>query len=114
MSNNLIRIGSAVGIRPEHVEPYRKLHQNVWPEVEASFAERNIQNYSIFYLESLNVMFSYCEYTGTDRDADNRKQRDNPRIQEWLQTCRQYQTPLSKERDPGKVWQALPMFYQQN
>ncbi|MBU2867639.1 L-rhamnose mutarotase [Pacificibacter marinus] len=114
MSNNLIRIGSAVGIRPEHVEPYRKLHQNVWPEVKQSLAERNIQNYSIFYLEQLNVMFSYSEYTGTDRDADNRKQQEDPRVQEWLQTCRQYQTPLLNGRNMGKVWQPLPMFFHQD
>lgn len=111
MSDNLLRVGAAVGIRPEDVDAYRKLHRDVWPDIRQALNDANIHNYSIFYLEPLNVMFSYYEYTGTDREADSRRHREAPRVQDWLNLCRQYQRPLAGARENGRVWQDLPSFF---
>ncbi len=33
--NGVMKIGTAVGIRPEHIDRYCELHANPWPEVLA-------------------------------------------------------------------------------
>ena len=62
------RYGSVIGVRPEKVETYKKLHAAVWPGVLKMIKECNIQNYSI-YLKEVEpgkfYLFSYFEYTGT-------------------------------------------------
>ena len=42
------RMGLVLGIRPEGIEEYRKLHAAVWPDVLARIAACNSRNYSIF------------------------------------------------------------------
>ena len=43
------RYGSIIGVRPEKLEEYKKLHAAVWPEVLQTIRECNIRNYSIYY-----------------------------------------------------------------
>ena len=62
------RFGQVVGIKPEHLEEYTRLHAAVWPEVLEKIAECNIRNYSIFHHEGL--LFAYFEYHGDDFEAD--------------------------------------------
>ena len=42
------RYGLVLGIKPEHVAEYERLHAAVWPEVLATIHDCNIRNYSIF------------------------------------------------------------------
>ena len=39
------RYGMVLGIKPEHLEEYRRLHADVWPAVLARIAKSNIRNY---------------------------------------------------------------------
>jgi len=39
--------GSVIGVRPEKLEEYKKLHAAVWPAVLDMIREVNIRNYSI-------------------------------------------------------------------
>lgn len=58
------RYGSVIGVKPEKLEEYKKLHAAVWPGVLAKIKECNIRNYSIYYKDGL--LFSYFEYIGDD------------------------------------------------
>ena len=67
------RMGSVLGIKPEAVAEYKRIHAEVWPEVLAMIAACNIRNYTIFLKEPENLLFSYFEYHGSDFAADAAK-----------------------------------------
>ena len=75
------RYGMVIGLRPEKVDEYRRLHAAVWPDVLAMIGECNIRNYSI-YLRKLHdghyYLFSYFEYVGDDFAADMAKMAADP------------------------------------
>ena len=56
------RYGSVIGVKPEKLEEYKKLHAAVWPAVLAMISECNIRNYSIYYKDGM--LYSYYEYIG--------------------------------------------------
>lgn len=58
------RYGSVIGVKPEKLEEYKKLHAAVWPDVLTMIKECNIRNYSIFYRDGM--LYSYYEYIGDD------------------------------------------------
>lgn len=95
------RYGSVIGIRPEKLEEYKKLHAAAWPDVLKMIRECNIQNYSIYYKDG--YLFSYFEYTGTDLDADMAKMAADPVTQEWWKLCKPCQVPL-ETRAEGEWW----------
>jgi len=47
------RIAQVIGIKPEEIEEYERIHANVWPQVLATIKKSNIKNYSIFRYEHL-------------------------------------------------------------
>ena len=47
------RYGSVIGVKPEKLEEYKKLHAAVWPAVLAMISECNIRNYSIYYKDGM-------------------------------------------------------------
>jgi L-rhamnose mutarotase len=75
------RFGQVIGIRPEGIEKYERLHADVWPEVLKTIHECNIRNYSIFRYGDL--LFSYFEYIGDDYEEDMAKMEADPKTQEW-------------------------------
>ncbi|QDL91648.1 L-rhamnose mutarotase [Paroceanicella profunda] len=100
------RMGMMIGIAPEAIPEYRRLHAEVWPEVLERLRRSNITNYSIFLREPENVMFSYWEYTGTDFPADSAAIAADPVTQRWWKICGPMQRPLST-RAEGEWWAAL-------
>jgi L-rhamnose mutarotase len=94
------RMAQVIRLRPEAVAEYRRLHENVWPQVRVALSEANLTNYSIFLREPENLMFSYWEYVGVDFEEDMRRMLSLPDIQRWWDLCAPLQEPLdSKERD---------------
>ncbi|MGF0539033.1 L-rhamnose mutarotase [Agrobacterium sp. ES01] len=101
------RIGMVIGVRPEKIEEYKRLHADVWPEVLAMISACNIKNYSIFLKEPENLLFSFFEYHGTDYDADMAKMAADPKTQEWWSVCIPCQEALST-RQNGEWWARMP------
>ncbi|MEP5194295.1 MAG: L-rhamnose mutarotase [Roseobacter sp.] len=64
------RMGMMIGIKPEKISAYKRLHADTWPEVLAQIKDINIRNYTIFLREPENLLFGYWEYDGTDFEAD--------------------------------------------
>ena len=100
------RMGSVLGIKPEAVAEYKRIHAEVWPEVLAMIAACNIRNYTIFLREPENVMFAYFEYHGTDYEADMARMAADPKTQEWWAVCGPLQQPL-ESRKKGEWWAGM-------
>ena len=75
------RIAQVIGIKPDQIEEYERIHADVWPTVLATIKKANIQNYSIFRYEHL--LFAYMEYTGTDYEKDMALIAADPETQRW-------------------------------
>ena len=100
------RYGSIIGLRPEKIDEYKRLHAAVWPEVLAMIADCNMRNYSIFLRklpDGNHYLFSYFEYVGEDFAADMAKMAADPKTQEWWKVCIPCQDPLP-DRTEGEWW----------
>jgi L-rhamnose mutarotase len=103
------RYGSVVGVRPEKVEEYARLHAAVWPEVLRTIYDCNIRNYSIFLRrlpDGKQYLFSYFEYVGDDFDADMARMAADPNTQRWWEACKPCHEPLA-DRASGEWWAAM-------
>lgn len=100
------RYGSVLGLKPEAIAEYKRLHADVWPDVLRRIEQSNIKNYSIYLKEPENLLFSYFEYHGNDYAADMAAMAADPRTQEWWSVCTPLQTPLDTRKD-GEWWAGM-------
>jgi L-rhamnose mutarotase len=97
------RMGSVLGIKPESIAEYKRIHAAVWPEVLDMIAKCNIRDYTIFLKEPENLLFSYFEYHGVDFAVDAAKMAADPKTQEWWSVCMPMQAPLATRKE-GEWW----------
>jgi len=97
------RMGMVIGLAPDKVAEYRRLHAAVWPDVLAMISACGIRNYSIFLKEPENLLFGYWEYHGVDFAADAAKMAADPTTQAWWAVCMPCQAPLATRAD-GEWW----------
>lgn len=100
------RIGMVIGVKPDKITQYKRLHADVWPDVLAMISACNIRNYSIFLKEPENLLFSFFEYHGSDYAADMAKMAADPKTQEWWAVCMPCQAPL-ETREDGEWWASM-------
>jgi predicted TIM-barrel fold metal-dependent hydrolase/L-rhamnose mutarotase len=93
------RYGSILGIKPEAIAEYKRLHAAVWPKVLERIKLSNITNYSIYMREPENIMFAYFEYVGDDYDADMAAIAADPVTQDWWEVCMPLQQPLATKTE---------------
>jgi len=98
------RIGQVIGIKPEEIAEYERIHEAIWPTVAATLKKANIQNYSIFRYE--NLLFAYMEYTGNDYEADMALIAADPETQKWWKITAPMQVQVPEARD-GEWWHTL-------
>jgi len=104
------RMGMIIGIAPEHIAEYRRLHAAVWPAVLQQLARANVTNYSIFLREPENLLFGYWEYVGRDFEADMAQIAADPETRRWWTFCSPCQRPL-ESRQPGEHWATMEMVF---
>ena len=97
------RMGMVIGLKPEKVAEYKRLHADTWPEILNMISACNITNYSIFLKEPENLLFGYWEYTGDDFAADAAIMAADPKTQEWWAICMPMQSPLDTRKE-GEWW----------
>lgn len=97
------RMGMLIGIAPQHIAEYKRLHADVWPGVLARIQRSNIRNYSIFLREPENLLFGYWEYHGSNFEADMAAIAADPETRRWWTLCGPCQIPLDS-RQPGEHW----------
>jgi L-rhamnose mutarotase len=99
------RIAQVIGIKPDDIEEYERIHADVWPTVLATIKKANIQNFSIFRYEHL--LFAYMEYTGTDYEKDMAIIAADPETQRWWKITDPMQSQVSEARS-GEWWHVIP------
>ncbi len=97
------RHGSVIGLKPEAIAEYKRLHANAWPKVLEQIKRSNIANYTIYLKEPENLLFASFEYTGTDYEADMAAMAADPVTQDWWKVCMPMQSPLAT-RAEGTWW----------
>jgi L-rhamnose mutarotase len=96
------RYGMVIGVKPDKIEYYKKLHAAAWPGVLAKIKECHIRNYSIYLREvekGQYLLFSYFEYTGDDFEADMARMAADPETQRWWKETDPCQIPIATRRD---------------
>jgi len=97
------RMGMVIGVKPEAIADYKRLHAPGSAEVNALLAGCGVKNYSIFLREPENLLFGYWEYHGTDWPADAERLGREPVIQAWLAQTDPCQEKLASAK-PGEWW----------
>ncbi|HZD52292.1 MAG TPA: L-rhamnose mutarotase [Woeseiaceae bacterium] len=100
------RMGMVLGLKPDKVAEYKRLHAAVWPDVLKLISACNIRNYSIFLKEPENLLFGYWEYHGTDFEADAAKMAADPTTRKWWEVCMPCQLPLETRKE-GEWWAVM-------
>jgi L-rhamnose mutarotase len=103
------RYGMVIGIRPDKIEYYKKLHATAWPGVLAKIRECHIRNYSIYLREiekGQYLLFSYFEYTGDDFAADMARMAADPETQRWWKETDPCQAPIPT-RGEKEFWSRM-------
>lgn len=100
------RMGMVIGIKPEKIEEYKRLHADTWPEVLETISRANIRNYTIFLREPENLLFGCWEYHGDDFEADAAKIAADPKTQEWWTYTDPCQIPMAS-REEGEQWSMM-------
>ena len=106
MKKKMQRMGMVIGVKPEKIAEYKRLHADTWPEVLEMIHACNIRNYTIFLHEPENLLFSYWEYVGEDFDADMAKMAEHEPTQRWWQLTDPCQTPLESGKK-GEKWAGM-------
>jgi L-rhamnose mutarotase len=110
------RYGTVIGLRPEKIAKYKRLHAAIWPEIAKANHEANVRNYSI-YLRKLPdgnyYLFSYFEYVGSDFAADMKRMKTNPDVKRWWALTDPCQKPLA-DRKPGEWWASMEEVFHQD
>ncbi|WP_368184662.1 L-rhamnose mutarotase [Aestuariibius sp. HNIBRBA575] len=104
------RMGMMIGLKPEAIAEYKRLHADVWPEILARLKASNITNYSIFLREPENVMFGYWEYVGHDFEADMAAIAADAKTQKWWDICGPMQAALDSRAD-GEWWASMEQVF---
>ena len=103
------RFGSVIELIPEKAAEYRRLHDEIWPDVLAMIRACHLQNYSIFQRrlpDGKLYLFSYYEYVGKDYAADMAKMAADPTTQKWWDVCKPCHAPLA-DRTEGEWWAGM-------
>ncbi len=104
------RIAIVTKIRPGKLEEYKKLHDEIQPDVAETVKQANIRNYSIFSLDG--YLFSYFEYIGNDYAADMEKKNKIPLIREWQEATGKCLEPvISSGADTDGGTRAIEVFH---
>ena len=107
------RMGLVIGLKPEVIPEYKKIHAEVWPDILALISRCNIRNYTIFLREPENLLFAYFEYHGADFAADSAKMAADPTTQKWWDVCKPCQKPLDNRKE-GEWWATMEEAFHQD
>ncbi len=101
---NVQRLGSVIGLKPEFEERYIILHKYTFPGVLRRIRDSNIRNYSIFLHE--RILFSYYEYQGQNYEGDMKKIGEDPITQDWWKLTDPMQEPI-QDRKEEEWWASM-------
>ncbi|MDP4624537.1 MAG: L-rhamnose mutarotase [Akkermansiaceae bacterium] len=100
------RLGFMSGVRPEKELWYRTLHLTNWPGVIDQIARSHTRYWVTFMIEFGEelFLFTYCEYLGIDKAADDTAMAADPVTQRWWTHTEPCLIPLEPG---GGTWTAM-------
>jgi L-rhamnose mutarotase len=104
------RIGMVIGIKPEAIDEYKRVHADSNPGVRDLLSEAHMENFSIFihqFDDGNYYLFGYYEYTGADFDKDMAELAIKERNIEWLKICDPMQIPFEDQNS----WSVMEQVY---
>jgi L-rhamnose mutarotase len=99
------RFGQVIGVRPDRIEDYERLHAATWRGVLEAIRRANIRNYSIF--REGDQLFAYFEYVGSDFAGDMAAMAADSTVQDWWKQTDAMQEPRP-DRGEGNWWKTIP------
>jgi L-rhamnose mutarotase len=97
------RMGMVIGLKPEKIAEYKRLHADAWPDILDMISKCNIATTR----SSSRNRRTFCSATGNITARISRPMRQrwaaDPRTQEWWDVCMPCQTPLETRKD-GEWW----------
>lgn len=63
----MIRKAFVMQVHPDQHEEYRKRHNPIWPDLEATLKSHGVHNYSIFLHSETSQLFAYVEIEDESR-----------------------------------------------
>lgn len=107
------RYGAVIGVQPEKLEYYKRLHADPWPSVGQAVSEANITNYSIYLTQFDDgnwYLFGYFEYAGDDFESDMKRLAGDSEVKRWWKETDACQRPL-ENRNEGEWWKNMDELY---
>jgi L-rhamnose mutarotase len=98
----IARLGLMSGLKPASELWYRTLHQTNWPGVVDQMGRSHFRYWVTFLIEFGEelFLFTYCEYVGTDKSADDALMAADPVTQRWWK----HTEPCLIALAPGGSW----------
>jgi len=94
---------------PKLIEEYKKYHENVWPEIEASILNSGIESMEIYLVSNRLFMIMEVEESFTF-DRKSEMDADNPKVQEWETLMWKYQKALPGAKK-GEKWMLMDQIF---
>jgi L-rhamnose mutarotase len=104
------RVGMVIGMKPEAIEEYKRLHADENAGVRDLLTIANMENFSIFihqFDDGKYYLFGYYEYTGDDFEKDMAELAVKERNIEWLKVCDPMQIPFEGKNS----WSEMEQVY---
>ncbi|WP_308217697.1 L-rhamnose mutarotase [Paenalcaligenes niemegkensis] len=93
------------------IQEYERLHQQVWPEVEAQFKNFGVLSVDIYRLGTRLCMVMQTDDSLFDQYAFQAAQDSDPRVQEWETLMWRFQSP-TPWTPAGEKWMEAKSIYQ--
>lgn len=108
------RHAMVIGLKPEKMDEYIKLHAETWPEILKLIEQCNIRNYSIHLgelEEGRQYLFGYFEYHGDNLQEDMKVMAENEDMKRWWELTDPCQIPCPTRKD-DEFWMMMEeVFY---
>lgn len=104
------RVGMVIGIKPEVIEEYKRLHADSNAGVRDLLTIANMENFSIFihqFDDGNYYLFGYYEYSGDNFEKDMAELAKKDRNIEWLKVCDPMQIPFKDQNG----WSVMEQVY---
>jgi L-rhamnose mutarotase len=104
------RVGMVIGIKPEVIKEYKRLHADDNAGVRDLLTIANMENFSIFihqFDDGNYYLFGYYEYTGDDFEKDMADLAVKDRNIAWLKVCDPMQIPFEGKNS----WSEMEQVY---
>ena len=89
-------------VRPEHLTEYRRVHEQVWPEMLDALGAAGWRNYSLF-LSDDGTLIGYVE--ADDLDTIQRAIQASPVNDRWQESVAAL---FATEGAPDQAWEVVP------